>query len=438
MKRSITACILAFLPSLRERAWGRGLLIWFVLHCGILTAQIERLEVSVTFHDGLGKGIGEYAMNGLSFVDWDTYAWKDLISSPKGIPGDWTETRIGVEFLNQPQFIYQHIKAGQISEGFFQSDWLEDAEYTAQIIRCYLLFADGLDVEGNRRFVIDQNNNGDLSDDTFFYADSMTFEKGRKDVRVKYDAYTGGEVVPRERTMYLGYNPHHAMYLGKIAEYATCELNGVGCMLSPFGYNYMGYEDFEVIPLTDITSDEPVHSAEQPVRRGEYMHINDELFCFKGLNVAKQAMILEKDSRPLAEIQAMQAGFKPYPFNGVEFATGDSLSLADYKGKTLLLMVWSPGCGSCIDKIPLMNEIYTSVDSSKVRILGLALHTDKEHLATVKEEHSIAFPLMIGEHGKINEAYIRLSTPTFFLINPEGMITLKTFHPDQVKEALSE
>jgi len=405
---------------------------------GLLNAQTEKPEIPITLHDGLGKGMAEYAMNGLSFVDWETYIWKELIPKPTRIPGDWGEVRLGVEFLNQPQFIYQYTKTGQILESFMQDDWSENALFSDVPIRCYLLFAEGIDPEGNRRFVVDGNNNGDLSDDTFFYADSMAFEKGRKDIRVRFDAFLNGKIIEQERTMYLGYNPHHQMYFGKVAEYATVVLNDKTYMLSPFGHNYMGYEDFEVIPLTDISPEGHVHFTEQLIRKGEYMYINDELYRFKGVNVNKQVVILEKDNRPPTEILAMQVGFRPFSFSGHEFTTKDSLTLDKYKGMSLLLMVFSPGCGSCIDKLAPMNEIYTSVDPSKVAILGLALHTGGDQLNTVKDEHAVTFPLMIGEHGQINEAYIRLSTPTFFLINPEGIITMKTFNLDDIKAALSE
>ena len=440
IKRNIATGILAFLPSLRERGWGRGffsLLIWFTIHCSFLTAQTERLEIPITQHDGLGKGIAEYAMNGLSFIDdWDTYIWKDIIPKPKGIPEDWAQARLGVEFLNQPQFIYQYTQSGQITEGYMQDSWLENAEFTETPIRCFLLFAEGVDPEGNRRFVVDQNNNQDLSDDIFFYADSIAFEKGRKEIRVLFDAYIEGGVMPQERTMYIGYDPHHQMYFGKVAEYATCEIGGTGYMLSPFGHNYMGYEDFEVIPLADISSDGHTHFAEQPIRKGNYLKIADGLFRFNGINVNRQVLMLEKDSRNPSEITALQTGFRLTPFVGNEFTSKDSISSDNYKGTTLLLMVFSPGCGSCIDKLAPMNEIYASIDSSKIKLVGLAIHTNEEHLTSVKEEHTIAFPLMIGEHGKINEAYTRLSTPTFLLINPEGIIIKKTFNLDEVKEAL--
>ena len=401
--------------------------------CSLVAAQSNRIEIPITIHDGLGKGIAEHAMNGLSFVnDWENYIWKELIPKPKGVPENWTEIRSGVEFLNQPQFIYQHTKSGQISEGYMQASWLDNAQFTETPIRCYLLFAEGIDFEGNRRFVVDQNNNRDLSDDTYFYADSMTFEKGRKEMRIAFDAYINGEIVSQERTFYIGYNPNHQMYFGKVAEYATCELNGTTYMLSPYGHNYMGYEDFEVIPFENGQ----VQMVEQPLRRGEYIQIENAWYCFKGVDVGRQIAILDKEDRPQSEILAMQTGFRPYPFSGSELTSKDSLSLDQYKGKTLLLMVWSPGCGSCIDKIPLMNEIYASLNSDKVALLGLAIHTNEEYLTSVKEEHAISFPLVIGEHGQLNDAYFRLSTPTFFLVNQEGVITMKTLNLDEVKATM--
>lgn len=404
-----------------------------------VVAQTERLEIPVALHDGSGKGMAAYGMTGLSFIgDRENYVWKDLIPEPKGLPDNLTEVRMGVEFLNQPQFIYQHTKAGQIAEGYMQEAWLENYQFTETPMRCYLLFAEGIDPEGNRWFVVDQNNNRDLSDDTYFCADSLTFEKGRKEIRVVFDTYIKGEVVPQERTFYIGYNPHHRMYFGKVAEYATCELGGETYMLSPYGHNYMAYEDFEVIPLTTASSDEQTPFAEQPARKGEYIQVGEDWYCFKGIAGYRQMAILDKEHRPQTEIYSMQTGFRPYPFSGIEFTSKDSLMLDRYKGKSLLLMIWSPGCGSCIEKLAAMNEIYASLNPDKASVLGLAIHTNEEHLAAVKEEHAVTFPLMTGEHDRMHEAYFRLSTPTFLLINPEGVIVKKTLHIDEIKNLLSE
>jgi hypothetical protein len=57
-------------------------------------------------------------------------------------------------------------------------------------------------------------------------------------------------------------------------------------------------------------------------------------------------------------------------------------------------------------------------------------------MSSVKQEHAIAFPLLVGEYGQINDAYNRLNTPTFLLINPEGIIIKKTLNLDMVKAAL--
>lgn len=406
--------------------------------CSFISAQTTRIELPITLHDGLGKGIAEYAMNGLAFVDdWSTYTWKDIIPYPQQLPTGWSEVRVGVEFLNQPQFIYQHTKSGDISEGYMQAVWLENAEYSEMPIRTYLLFAAGLDAAGNRLFVVDRNNNGNLRDDPCFYADSMVFEKGRKEVRVVFDVYINGQVELQERTMYLGYNQYHQMYFGKVAEYATCKIKNNTYMLSSFGYDYMRYEDFEVIPLSDTSAGNYI-MTEIPIRRNDYLEIDDDLFAVKGVDVSRSVLILEQESRPKDEVYALQTGFKPCPLSGTVFASNDSISLAQYLDKTLLLMVFSPGCGSCIEKIPAMNELYQSLDRSKADVLALAIHTDSDHLTSVREEYAITFPLIMGEQGKINEGYIRLSTPTFLLINPDGVITLKTFDLESAKKILLE
>lgn len=106
-----------------------------------------------------------------------------------------------------------------------------------------------------------------------------------------YDAYIKDEVISQERALYIDYNQHHHVYFGKIAEYATCELNGSTYMLSPYGYHYMAYEEVEIISLTSVLPDEYTHFAEQPIRRREYIQVGDDWYCFKGIDVNRQIAI---------------------------------------------------------------------------------------------------------------------------------------------------
>lgn len=52
-------------------------------------------------------------------------------------------------------------------------------------------------------------------------------------------------------------------------------------MLYPYGYNYIAYEGFEVIPLISVLPDEHTHVEEQPIRRREYIQVGDDCILLK-------------------------------------------------------------------------------------------------------------------------------------------------------------
>ena len=113
--------------------------------------------------------------------------------------------------------------------------------------------------------------------------------------------------------------------------------------------------------------------------------------------------------------------------------TGETVSLSDYKGKTVILNFWASWCPPCRVEMPYMENYYEeNKDSENVEILAVNM-TKKERGGGDKiekvegfvDELKLTFPVLLDEAGEVMKLYQVMAYPTTYIINPEGIITAK-------------
>jgi thiol-disulfide isomerase/thioredoxin len=75
---------------------------------------------------------------------------------------------------------------------------------------------------------------------------------------------------------------------------------------------------------------------------------------------------------------------------------GKKRSLADWKGRPLMVNFWATWCGPCRREIPLLNQLRKEHQAQKLEIVGIAVDFRDDVLAYVKD-NPISYPLLIGE-----------------------------------------
>ena len=114
---------------------------------------------------------------------------------------------------------------------------------------------------------------------------------------------------------------------------------------------------------------------------------------------------------------------KPAPNFTLKDANGKSVSLADYKGKVVLLNFWATWCGPCGLEIPWFEEFEQQYKSQGFAVLGVSMDDDgwpaiKPYMA----EHKINYRVLLG-NDSVSQLYGGLDAlPTTFIIDREGNI----------------
>jgi thiol-disulfide isomerase/thioredoxin len=74
---------------------------------------------------------------------------------------------------------------------------------------------------------------------------------------------------------------------------------------------------------------------------------------------------------------------------------GQSVKLASYKGKTLIVNFWASWCPPCIAEMPDLSRFYTDHASNRIQMLGIAIDNPTAVRGFLKD-HPVSYPVLFG------------------------------------------
>ena len=104
---------------------------------------------------------------------------------------------------------------------------------------------------------------------------------------------------------------------------------------------------------------------------------------------------------------------------------GNNIQLSDFKGKYVLLDFWSSNCGPCLMENPVLLKNYLAFRDKEFEILGVSLDKNKDDWRNTVQTDSMIWTTVSdlkGFDGDIPLTYHVYFIPTYYLINPEGII----------------
>lgn len=101
---------------------------------------------------------------------------------------------------------------------------------------------------------------------------------------------------------------------------------------------------------------------------------------------------------------------------------GNPLSLADYRGRPVLLNMWTTWCGVCLEEIPQLKKLAASGEISVIGINLTSEEWSRRDVRTFVEQTSIQYPIVLDPRGIVVERYNITGVPTSFLLNEKGIV----------------
>ena len=104
-------------------------------------------------------------------------------------------------------------------------------------------------------------------------------------------------------------------------------------------------------------------------------------------------------------------------------------SLADYKGKVVLLNLWATWCEPCRAEMPSMEKLYKEFGPSGLEIVAISVDDAgaEQAIRDFVKEYGLTFEILHDPEAKTRARYQVTGYPESFIIGREGTIRRKVF-----------
>jgi len=122
--------------------------------------------------------------------------------------------------------------------------------------------------------------------------------------------------------------------------------------------------------------------------------------------------------------------------------SGDTVSLADFRGENVALVFLAGHCNHCLDSLSTFAELHKKYKSEGVRVVPVYVNSGTvEDIRSWTSSLDLRIPFLVSESNDLAEEYDFRMVPTTFLIDGEGRVTRKLVGQksvDALDDALGE
>jgi cytochrome c biogenesis protein CcmG, thiol:disulfide interchange protein DsbE len=139
------------------------------------------------------------------------------------------------------------------------------------------------------------------------------------------------------------------------------------------------------------------------------------------------------------QIDLVGVGSAAPMFRAKDLATGRDLTLADYRGKVVLLNVWATWCEPCRWEMPSMERLYRRLGGTDFRVVAVSIDEDRDSVVTAfAREMGVTFDILHDRTAAIRQAYQATGVPESWVLNRDGVIIKKVVGPSEWDAPVNE
>ena len=407
--------------------------------------------------------------------------WTNLIQPVAGIPDTLLDPKLYTQNIQIRQLVYESFVTGKMDTSFYEgwtaSTYFDPADYTSEYVDQQVHFILAHDADSNRVLIFDADNDEDFEGESAYIlvdpGPNVGWLEAIADIpsiEVQFDLYDGEQIATQTADLIV--NPFMSMpngrrvvLFGSLA-YKTGELihNGQKYAWWVANTNSAGIFTpletrvwFEPLPTEDASIPErPAKQEElfaqmfadttasgqstsnnksipegfypaldEPYEVGDFVQLGEEGFTIADIDISGKHLVLEQAEQSTI---GLRTGMTAPGFEGPGLDS-TTVSLADYRGKYVLIDFWGTWCAPCLGEIPHLKEVYETYSREEFDILAVA-NDDVDALRAFVEEEGLPWKQVVQSEGdeslrEVLDLYRITGYPTTFLIDPDGVIVAR-------------
>jgi|SRR5439155_3272956 len=158
----------------------------------------------------------------------------------------------------------------------------------------------------------------------------------------------------------------------------------------------------------------------------------------QGADQVLEALQKQEDTKKVQRSLVEGAKFPDFDEKDV---TGKPISVANYKGKVVLIDFWATWCGPCVAELPNVLKAYEKHHSKGFEIIGISLDQDQTRLTTFTMQKNMTWQQFFDGKGwgnKLAAKYGVNSIPATYLLDGEGKIIAKNLRGEDLEQAVAK
>lgn len=121
----------------------------------------------------------------------------------------------------------------------------------------------------------------------------------------------------------------------------------------------------------------------------------------------------------------------PAPAYAAETLEGQPVSLADQRGKVVLLNIWATWCKPCREEIPALEALHQRHSAEGLLVAGVSIDllSEKPQVGSFARALGATYPLWLDPDDRVSNTFLAIGVPATYLIGRDGTLRWRHMGP---------